>query len=1281
MNINSMTPGRSSLATLGRAIRMGALLVSGGAALVGAHAATALADQPLYTNNAVPGNLALALSVEFPTAIGLAHAGAFDQTKTYIGYFSPSGCYLYYSGTETGTDLSHFYRTRKSNGTSCLGTGALEGWHGNFLNWLMMQAIDPFRKALTGGYRVVDTPTLTILERAWADGTNGSDANFPAVGTTDRASPTSAHMTSQTPLAWTSMKASVRGRGNQVWITGTGALTNGTAGTPLKYTEGGATDASKIYSFYARVKSCGLVGGTADEGCKQYSESAKPEGLLQLYADKIRYSSFGYLNDPTDNIRDGGVLRAQQKFIGPNFINPGSSPTVNPRSEWDSVTGVMHLNPDAPDAANTATVFGVPVGNSGVMNYLNKFGQQEKTYKRRDPVGELYYGALRYLKNQGSVPEWSNIASDPNKKRLIDGFPVITNWADPIQYSCQRNFILGIGDTNTNWDFNLPGSTTNPGNEPARPASVTADTTVDVRTLTNKVGQLQGMGASLGTASIGSGSYFMAGLAYDANIRDIRPDDASKPQTLGKQTIQTYWLDVLEFGSYANNNQFLLAAKYGGFKVSSYYEFGDPLTTDWWRTTTDLTPNGQPRPDNYYTVARADQMVDGLTRAFSSIAAALRAYTTSFSTALPQVSTVGNASYAAQFDSESWLGEVTASELSFDAVDGTPFQSERWTFSSKLKNQIITGNGWDTNRRIITQNTVTNLGVPFRIANLSSEQVSALDTPFSAGNDSQAFLNYLRGSSNDEVASAYPGSLQAYRKRLGYLGDVVNSKSRPVGPPNLILSNASNAGYGAYKTARATRPTVVYLGSNAGVLHAINGSLTGADAGKEMFAYVPSDLFKGPSGVPATDGLVALGNPTFQHHYYVNATPGAFDVDFAKTTGGSGAPDWRTIIIGGLGKGGKSYYALDVTDPNGMIAGAGAAAQELNAATKVLWEFRHPDLGYTFGEPIVVKSKRHGGKWVALLPSGYNNTDDNSFIFVLNPKTGQLIEKIRVGSSSQGLAHLNAFVLDRTHGIADAIYAGDINGNIWRAELNTVMGTVDANMVDSDYKALAFAKLTNGTGAAQPVTTRPLIEIDPLTGRRFVLVGTGLMLDSSHVVTNEQQSFYAIVDGRANRYSSEIDLPSGVTFPIQRNKLANNTDLIDGTAYNTTTQIGWYVELGFGNGSAVSRRIVNDPSSAFGGVVFSTVLPSSDVCIPAGTSRIYAINFGSGQSLLTVSGQVVNFNETITGVVTDLRFFTVNGVPRLIVGSDSGEVRSAPGNFGGPSPLRQLNWREVPVAN
>lgn len=1237
----------------------------------------ALADQPLFTNTAVPGNLVLALSVEFPTVVSMAHVGAFAPGTNYLGYFDPSKCYRYYSGTEVGTDLSHFYPVSSATNRKCTATGFTDAWSGNFLNWLTMQAIDPFRWALTGGLRMVDTPTTTILERAWATSNtdNGSDTNFPVVGTTGRASPSATDIVDHTPLpsTWNAFKASVRTRGNRIWFSN-GSLSTSTGGTPTAYVQGATLDPSLVYAFYARVKVCEAGEGYSRESnCREYSQGWKPEGLLQQYAEKIRFSAFGYLNDPTDNNRDGGVLRAQQKFVGPNIVNPGSAATSNSRTEWSSVTGVLELNPDATDADNTAAVFGVTVNNSGVINYLNKFGQEQQTFKRRDPVSELYYGALRYLKNQGNVSAWSNIGSDSNKARLVDGFPVITSWNDPIQYSCQRNFVLGIGDTNTNWDFNLPGSTAG-SNEPSRPSEVSGDTTVNARTLTNTVGSLQGMGTSLGTATISNGSYLMAGLAYDANIRDIRPDDATKPQTLGKQTVQTYWLDVLEFGNYVNNNQFYLAAKYGGFKVPSGYTAGAALTESWWRTTTDTTPNGQPRPDNYYTAARPDQMVDGLTKAFASIAAALKAYTTSFSTALPQVSVSGNASFAAQFDSENWTGELVASELSFDVTTGAPSQTPAWSFSSKLAAQLA-GTGWNDNRRVISYDRSTGQGVAFRSTGLNATDYGKLDTAYRTGDDKADYLNYLRGQRLHEQSSTDATSSRAYRSRAGLLGDIVGSKARPVGPPALQYSEASNPGYISFKTSSASRPTVIYVGSNGGMLHAIHGALTGTDAGKELFAYVPSALFDGPTATPETNGLAALGNPTFEHRYYVNATPAAFDVDLGRTDGGSGTADWRTVLIGGLGKGGRGYYAIDVTNPAGMTT-------EALAAAKVLWEFTHADMGYTYGEPLMIKSPRHGGKWVVVLPSGYNNASGRGFIFIVNPRTGALIEKMTLESTvtaADGLAHLNAYLLDRTDGKADAIYAGDLSGNVWRADLTVPLpASLPATGIDSTFSVKAIAKLTNASAQAQPVTTRPLIEVDPRSGRRYVLVGTGVMLDNTDVASAQQQSFYAIVDGKAAAFGVAADLPTGLSYPVTRSGMANNTTLTDNISFDPATQAGWYIELGSGAGS-VGWRVLGDPASAFGVVSFAASLPNSDVCNPSGISRIYALNFGTGTSVLTNAGALINYYTGIAGMVTDLRFYTVAGKPRLVAGSDTGELRSPDGNFATAGTIRRLNWREVPV--
>ena len=267
-----------------------------------AHAATALADQPVFASVSVPGNLALALSVEFPTVVSVAHIdNTYSSANTYLGYFDPNKCYLYsYSSTETSR---YFYPNGAASSRVCT-SGNDSKWSGNFLNWATMQTIDPFRWALTGGYRSTDTATETILEKAWASGQGGT-GNFP-----NRSLGSSTLVANNTPFSWSSMDIRVEGLGNKVYLTRSGDLYD----TPTVYNPTVAVNTSRTYELSVRVKVCDptTAAGGLEANCIAYTGgNYKPEGLMQKYANKIRYSVFGYLND--DNIqRDGGVLRARR---------------------------------------------------------------------------------------------------------------------------------------------------------------------------------------------------------------------------------------------------------------------------------------------------------------------------------------------------------------------------------------------------------------------------------------------------------------------------------------------------------------------------------------------------------------------------------------------------------------------------------------------------------------------------------------------------------------------------------------------------------------------------------------------------------------------------------------------------------------------------------------------------------------------------------------------------------------------------------------------------------
>ena len=1256
-----MKPNSRFLSWCRRALVLCTALAAHGAAT----ATTPLADQPVFTNTAVPGNLALALSVEWPTVSRAAHPdNNFSSANTYRGYFDHDKCYRYVHvalAAETATNVGRFDPVGLATNRLCPGTGATGDWSGNFLNWATMIAIDPFRWALTGGLRKVDEVGSTVLERARHSG-QGLFPNRTVTG--------AALISNATPFTWAELGVRTNGAGTTLIFTSTGVLGNATR-TP--YQQSLALDAGTVYQLQVRVKVCDPA--FLESNCKQYSANNwKPEGLIQAYSDRMRYSAFGYLNDSNPE-RDGGVLRARQKFVGPTIVVPGSPAVSNPAFEWDPSTGIFRENPDSADATSTTADFGIGITNSGVINYLNKFGQlTTNNHKDFDPVSEMFYAVTRYFRNLGNVPAWTAMGNNSvaERTRFLDGFPVITNWADPIQYSCQRNFVLGIGDIYTHRDKNLPGSPTGTNEEPPKPPEIAADPLNSV-TYTNKAFALQSLGApNVNSYSGRNNSAGMVGLAYHANTQDLRADLDDR------QTLSTYWVDVLE-AAFVPNNQFYLAAKYGGFKVPNGF---DPLTAasidvSSWYTTTDMVGTQQ-RPDNYFTAGAPDQMINGLTRAFADIAKNMQAFTTSFSTALPQVAATDVGSYASKYDSGSWTGEITANTTSFNATTGMPTQVAAWNFSAKLTAQT-SGAGWNTNRVMMTWDGSD--GVPFRIANLSAAQTTALNTSYRAGDDSADYLNYLRGDPTHEQASAANGSAKAYRTRTGPVGDIVGSKVRAVGRPEAPYSAAANPGYGQFKLDWKNRATMLYVGTNAGVLHGINGALTGANAGREVFAYVPGSTYLGGGGSAAITGLQHRGNPDFIHRNLVDGPLVVVDVDFARTAQDSGAappanppPNWRSVLVGALGKGGKSYFAIDVTDP-------AAFNTETNAAGKVLWEFSHPNLGFTYGEPAAVKTVKWG--WVLIFGSGHNNADGKGYFFIVNPRNGQLvvppIGPFGPGASAgnqTGLSQIQAFVPDRTNFTAESVYAGDLLGNLWRLDLTPASGVYTA--------PVQLAELKDINGNPVPFTSRPLVVIQPKTNRRYVTIGSGRLLANSDLGSSQPQAFFAIIDGTGNRFNQAANLPPGITFPIRNsgagNRLRRLTDLTQTIALDLQTEMGWWVDLG-ALAAGPGWRVLSDPVSFLGTVAFSAMVPSGGVCSPSGSNRVYAIDLGTGMSRLLNVATTVPFLNTLPGVITDLRFYSVDGKPRLLGGSDTGGIGNFDGNWNSVSGVRRLNWRELQLAD
>lgn len=1163
----------------------------------------------------VPGSLALTPSVEYPTILTMANLGNYSSTTLFTGYFDSGKCYSYtYVAAPTDTNVSRFVPASKTTDRTCTGDNI---WSGNYLNWAGTQTIDPFRSALTGGYRVVDTTTLTVLQKARNTGQSGGPERtaIKNIGGTDRS-------------LITRLSNGSTGLGAKMQFT-IGSWTycnpdrNGNCRNSIKPIvdyQGNAITVDNIYEAYVRVEVC-TSATLREDNCVQYGSNWKPEGLIQQYNTNLRYSVFGYLNDSAVG-RDGGVLRAAQKYVGPKLYD---GTTNNTAKEWDPDTGVLTRNPD-----NIILSMGTTIADSGVINYINKFGElTTNSHKSLDPVSELYYTAIRYFKGMSPVASYSSytVGDNANNTRYADAFPVIDNWTglDPITYACQKNVILGIGDTNTHKDKNLPSGSnaTNTTNEPAKPAEVTADTTVNVVTATQQVQALEIIdtpGINLKATGDNyngnnNNSAYIAALAYDSHTKDLRPDTSTSPPGFsGKQTISTYWVDVRENEDLKGRarNQYWLAAKYGGFTVPS--DYGDPYTRTtrlpdtWWTKTGEaLLSSGDKRPTNFFVASDATNMVESLKSAFAQIATEVRGTTTSLATNSTQLET-GSAVFQSQFDSSNWSGDLLMKTVNSSGVVAS---TATWSAAA-----LLDARSGVAERKVFTSNTLaastdglystSTTGTSFSWGtNLDADTKTALKTNASGSGvsdtEGEARVNYVRGDRTQERTST-ADTTHPYRQRGSRLGDIVNSDPQYIAKQdygyNLLRTTAWGSAGSRYLTYRAStayqnRTPLIVVGANDGMLHGFNAS-AGTAGGTELFAYVPRTT---------AANLYELTDPNYSHRYYVDGTPAASDAYINNS--------WKSIVVGTTGAGGKSVFALDVTAPDDMDS------------SKVMWEFTAPDLGSTIEQPAIVALAN--GKFGVVVSSGYSNAAVSSGqVWILDAADGTVLKKFTLPTTGY-LGEPLAVDLNNDR-MTDRIYVGDTQGNLWRLDVDSATisdwGVPSSLIVSNAAVPLFTARDTTATTARVQPITAPLSAALNTDGKPIILFGTGTFYqtgdkDLSATANQRIDSFYGIIDGGAQIASNRSTLQEQTI----QNQVTVGTTLLGRIMSNTaisSSSKGWYVDLVWKrSGVAITptgERVVSRAAIRSGVVTFATVTPSSDPCTGGATSWIMSLDlFGGGR--------------------------------------------------------------------
>lgn len=1201
----------------------------------------------------VPGNMLLALSVEFPTGLQGSYTSNYDTGILYDGYFDNRKCYSYSTTDEVFTPTSG-----KTTSNACPNT---DHWSGNVLNWMTMTNLDQFRSVMTGGTRdnfssknssypgdAVGVSARTILIRSFSD----RNSYFPQK-TLDSAWP-------GVPAAFNGRIARSGGNGSKFYIHNTAGQTpsnNGDNATRLLNCAD--SPIANNTCFNIRIEVCKEVPSTStsaaigrEDNCVgPYGTSPdtyyKPQGLIQEYSNSIRFGATGYLNQ-TGQQRDGGVLRARMKSVG--AIKIGENGATNTNKEWNS-DGSLVLNPDPTDATNSG------VTQSGVINYLNKFGYTSG-YKGNDPVGELYYASLLYFRNQSFPTQYTNSLTDA----LKDGFPVITSFSDPIIRSCQKNFILGIGDKNTHCDGNLPNSPSNGGatcNSNTNPTDAAIDTT----SLWNSIVSMEGSSTWAGGST--EGKPYMAGLAWWANVSDIRSD------LTGKQSIATYWVDVLENNNggsgIAAKTQYWLATKYGGFRqdIANSTNPND-VGTSW-----DKDTNAQ--PDTLFAGNNPQALKSGLRAAFADILARADDSSASSAAVTSNRQTSSSEIIYAGYNPKDWTGAIRACSPTQNAAqcDSSPiWEASRWFNTSYTAGATPKLN--NTNRKIFTSINVSGTfsNSPFLWDSLNATQQTALNASDSDGADR---LTYLRGSRTHESSK--------FRARgASLIGDVVNSNVTYLSGAGPLLKGSNFSGHATYRTSNATRSSVVYVGTNDGMLHALDGS-----NGKELWAYVPGAIYPKLAGLTST---------SFSHQYFVDATAMVGD-----TQTGISATPWRTMLIGGLGGGGKGYYALDISrqtaDSNGLKF---ANMTETELSNIPMWEFtsvQDSDLGFTYYEPSidsitgrfnqiakVASNSTASGVWRAILNNGYGSSGNSAVLFFLNTETGAVATKITATSSGTGDNGLSSPTPVDTDndGLVDTVYAGDLRGRMHKFQFSKL----DENATD-----YVLAASGNADGAwryigavfesGKPITAAPVVTkaCSGSSGWQ-ILFGTGKLNEDADFTNTDTNLFYNVLDEGVS--SSLTVAGSSLASITPTASIVSAGTVRNWSTPSMTGMKGWKVNLGAG------ERVISNPSLPpdSGAVLFGTAKPSGDLCDPGSSGYLMAVKVCSGAIGEIVAGEGANavtvggFGVSASGILKVSNTYTNTKNKQTIVCNQADCQRTTPPTLKSTgSPAGRYSWRQI----
>jgi len=316
---------------------------------------------------------------------------------------------------------------------------------------------------------------------------------------------------------------------------------------------------------------------------------------------------------------------------------------------------------------------------------------------------------------------------------------------------------------------------------------------------------------------------------------------------------------------------------------------------------------------------------------------------------------------------------------------------------------------------------------------------------------------------------------------------------------------------------------VVFTSTNQGFLHAIDatfpksGSYGDTRGGEEIFAFIPKELLPNLH-------YSMIGDYPGEHLYGLDGNVMPWHTDH-NGDGIVNGTDQLLLIIG-MRRGGKHYYALDVTDPE---------------RPRYLWQIDggqadFSKLAQTWSRPSLITVNRNDAhEQVLVFGGGYDDSVDdlqesratsgNTIYFV--DRDGQLILSASHNDMDYAIPSDLTVIDSDSNGLADRIYVGDLGGQIFRISFDDLNDGLDvvrfADLPDGAYRPFFYLpSIATGVRANDPASLG-------------ILIGSG---NRDNPISDPNNGMVYMLEDRLDLANSSSTLPLGT------NDLYNANDVL-----------------------------------------------------------------------------------------------------------------------------------------